>query len=200
MFNPQDLNLGDIVLFSGYTDRETGLLQFASAAVCVRIGKSLSRAPVRNRIFAIDCSGARIFCPVHVTLSPYNYVHNICYTSKGGQPCAAGSHVWRRLGELSMKDLMEQHIFIKAFSIHLLFSRDSEKFWKDCPPWDEKERYMHCCAGIFPCSDNSWGCPEQHCCVRPALCPGELALPLSWMDEGESRSVLMQQDCFSCKS
>lgn len=43
---------------------------------------------------------------------------------------AAGSHVWRSLGDLSMKDLSEWHIFIKTFSIHLLFTeiaRSSER-------------------------------------------------------------------------
>lgn len=45
--------------------------------------KSLSEAPVGSRGFATGCSSARIFCPLLVTLSPYNYVHNVCYAPEG---------------------------------------------------------------------------------------------------------------------
>ena len=47
---------------------------------------------------------------------------------------AAVSHVLRSLGDLLMKDLAEWHIFVKAFSIHLLFSRGNKKFCKDRAP------------------------------------------------------------------
>lgn len=82
------------------------------------------------------------------------------------------------LGDLSMKDLTEWHVFIKAFSVHF---RNSERIV--LPGMRRRDMSV---AVLLPCRNNCCGCP-----CRSAALAHPVPAPQP-MDEGESCSVLMQ--------
>lgn len=96
------------------------------------------------------------------------------------------------LGDLSMNDLTEWRVFVKVFSIRF---RNSERIVLP----GMRRRGMSI-AVFLPCSSKCCVCPRRSAALaQPAPAPQPV-------DEGESRSVLMQrdvlmqQDAFSCKS